>query len=390
MEQNKVKVLFISHVGHLGGAETVFLRFLAKVKSFTPFVLLPNGDLLEGLEQYGISVYRSRYLSKLNKEQNRFWVIRFCFQFIASLFEIFKEIIQLKPDIVQSNNVYTTVYCIIPCLLSRTPLIWHMHDFVSGGKELRRLIQVISLFAKKTIAVSNAVKKDLTEAGVPNDRIVTIYNSISTDDLKKESSSLHSSIQGFKTKFDILAGIAGTLEERKGILECIQALSLVNKAGNKRIGLIIIGEASDPSQKRYEANLKKEIEKHGLKEQVLFLGRIKEIRTFFQTIDVFIHYPKNPDPLPTVILEAIALNCPVVVSDNGGNPEIIQNGRWGKPVKANDPEELAATLLNHTFSPLDSEERGEFLRFFSHQQKELLHFKLYSDVVLKLSNEKYS
>jgi len=244
-----------------------------------------------------------------------------------------------------------------------------------------RVVRLNNLFAKNIIAVSEAVKMDLANIGINKDRIVTIYNSISADYLIKESPRLCTMIQDFKKNFDTTIGIAGTIEARKGLLECIQALSIVKEKKLKRVGLIVAGEAKEPSQKAYYTKLIETISKTKLNDHVLFLGQIKEVKTFFQEIDIFIHFPASPDPLPTVVLEAIVLDCAVIVSENGGNPEIVQYGRWGNTVPAKDVEQLANTILNPTLLSLSKEEYRYFTDYFSHQKKELAHVNLYDNIV---------
>ncbi|MCP4754590.1 MAG: glycosyltransferase family 4 protein [Proteobacteria bacterium] len=383
MRQKKPKILFVSHTSDLGGAENVLLSFLNEVSEFEPVVFLPQGDLSLGLKQNNIETIESRFLGKLHKESNHFWVFKFLLRFIGTLFELVCAIRETKPDGVQSNNFYTVVYCILPSVLSRTPLIWHMHDFVEENWKHQVLSKIFDRFVCKIVAVSEAVRQDLLKTGISENKLTVVYNSISRKQLDYAGSTVKREISDFRSKFDLIVGMLGTIEERKGVLECVQAAEILVRTGRLDMGLVIAGKAKDPSHRRYMDSLIDVIRQNRLENKVLFLGHIREIESFFQEIDVFVHYPKQPDPLPTVILEAIAAGCPVIVSNNGGNPECIQFGKWGVAVAANQPERLAEKIFDREAHSLSQKESQEFLEFFSHEKKECLHLAIYQKLTSK-------
>lgn len=375
--KSKKKVLFISHCSHLGGAEIVLLRFLEKIRLFESVVFLPEGELSRELRSIDIPVVKSSSLGRLNKSINRFWPIGFIIRWLRSQFELFHVIKSTQADIVQCNNFPTVIYCLLPARLTGKPLVWHMHDFVGKYWWQRALVFLYRPFVAHTVSVSDSVKKSLVNMGCAENKISTVYNSVSEDQIVSNNKELREKIRGFKKGHDLIVGVSGSIEERKGFLDVLQALETINKRADKKTGLIIAGKTNDIQQEDYHKSLIQYINEHSLEKNVLFLGHIKETGAFFSEIDLFIHYPKDPDPLPTVIIEALLLKCPVLVSDNGGNSEIVRNGQWGALVPANQPKALAEAIGNWKGISISDAEQEKIQAFFSHKKKESDHVSLY-------------
>jgi glycosyltransferase involved in cell wall biosynthesis len=66
-----------------------------------------------------------------------------------------------------------------------------------------------------------------------------------------------------------------------------------------------------------------------LQENINFIGFKEDIKKHLYESDFFIHCPKSPDPLPTVIFEAIESNLPIIYTNQGGAYEILDSGNNG-------------------------------------------------------------
>jgi glycosyltransferase involved in cell wall biosynthesis len=65
------------------------------------------------------------------------------------------------------------------------------------------------------------------------------------------------------------------------------------------------------------------------KDRVFYLGLVQEMDVFYRSIDVLILPSQLPDPLPTVILEAMQYGIPVVATAQGGALEMVQDNATG-------------------------------------------------------------
>ncbi len=380
MKGSKKRVLFVSHCSYLGGAEIVLLRFLENVTEFIPILFVSDGPLHNEAKKRGIRIFQSKFLQKLNKVENVLWPLRFLFQFFGSQFEIVSLIKKLKPDVVQSNSFYAMVYCVVPCLMVKLPLIWHMHDMARKKRTFRWLSWLFQFFSARIVAVSEAVKGDLIESGVNSHKVKTVYNSLSSEQASVIDVKLADILQRLKEDRRLIIGSLGTIEERKGIREVIECVDILVNGEKRNVHYVVAGEAKDISQKRYWKELNREIERKNLQRNVSFIGNIEAIKTFFENIDIFVHFTKYSDPLATVILEALLFQCQVVVSGNGGNPECVQFGRWGKIVPEGDIVRLAKEIPKRDYPRFTPAEYERFLNFFSHAGKEREHTVLYNEV----------
>jgi glycosyltransferase involved in cell wall biosynthesis len=90
----------------------------------------------------------------------------------------------------------------------------------------------------------------------------------------------------------------------------------------------------------------------GLDQQVIFTGRIphERVQDYYNQVDIFV-YPRLSMRLTDLVtplkpLEAMAQGRLVVASDVGGHKELIEHQRNGCLFKANDADDLAATVLD--------------------------------------------
>ena len=233
MKGPKKRVLFVSHCSYLGGAEIVLLRFLESVTKFIPILLVPDGPLHNEAKKKGIRIFQSKFLQKLNKVENVLWPLRFLFQFFCSQFEILSLIKKIKPDAVQSNSFYAMVYCAVPCLMVKLPLIWHMHDIAQKRWIFRRLSWLFQFFSAKIVAVSEAVKGDLIGSGVNSDKITTVYNSLSSEQASVIDTKLANMLQQLKEDSRLIIGSLGTIGEIKGIREIVECVDILVNEQNR-------------------------------------------------------------------------------------------------------------------------------------------------------------
>ena len=77
---------------------------------------------------------------------------------------------------------------------------------------------------------------------------------------------------------------------------------------------------------------------------------------FYPNIDILICSSTYHDPLPRVIYEAYKIGLPVIASDKGGNPEIVDHGKTGYSYPADDVPALAAILQCCLDMPADAYE----------------------------------
>jgi len=119
----------------------------------------------------------------------------------------------------------------------------------------------------------------------------------------------------------------------KGIEYLIKAFNLLNKETKVDIKLLIAGDG------RLKPFLEKIVFELGLDKKIQFLGWINDISDFLNKIDVFV-LPSFIEGTPRSILEAYYHYVPVIATNVGGIPEILQSGKTGFLVSPGNPAEL--------------------------------------------------
>lgn len=77
MSSGPIKVLFVSNIQRMSGAELVLLDFLDENRDIEAIVLAPSGELLDAAEHRGIRTYRSAGMRELQRENRILWPLDF-------------------------------------------------------------------------------------------------------------------------------------------------------------------------------------------------------------------------------------------------------------------------------------------------------------------------
>lgn len=223
-------------------------------------------------------------------------------------------------------------------------------DKVYGPKieRLKKRRQKILVNADKVIVVSHFIGRIAEKIGVDKNKIKVIYNSI--DFIKDDSINLDKVAQ-IKKQYAQGAKLivsACRLTPWKGIDGIIKSLpSIRQKVGN--INFLVLGDGPEMG------NLKNLADKLGIADNVYFLGIIKqnELINYFKAADLFI-LNTNYEGLSHTLLEAIKAGVPIITTNIGGNPEVIENNKNGLLINYNKPDELTAAsvkmLTNEQFA----------------------------------------
>lgn len=148
-----------------------------------------------------------------------------------------------------------------------------------------------------------------------------------------------------KKPFDdaaIIIGTVKTLSEKYGIEYLIRAFKIVSeKHSNLPLRLLIVGDGN------LEKKLKQIAKDLNIAEKTIFTGRIshEEVPTYQNMLDVSVSVSvSNSESFGVAIIEASACAKPVVVSNVGGLPEVVDDGVTGIIVPPRDPEATADAI----------------------------------------------
>jgi glycosyltransferase involved in cell wall biosynthesis len=188
----------------------------------------------------------------------------------------------------------------------------------------------LALLSKAVIAVSNSVKRELvTRYDVPSKKITVIPNGVDVDAFKPAA------------KRDKVILYVGRQTAHKGLPYLIQAFTeFVRANGDYR--LVLVGERLEGGIDLSLVKLSKEL---GISNRVSFTGRLpeREVRSLMGSATCLV-LPSLAESFGMAVLEAIASATPVVATNVGGIPDIVQHGLNGLLVQPADSHALAESI----------------------------------------------
>ena len=231
--------------------------------------------------------------------------------------------------------------------------------------------------ADKVIAVSNFMANIAKEIGVKEDKIKMIYNSVDFIDKLEVNQNEADDI---KFKYGSNAKIIITscrLTIWKGVDGIIKILpELIKKIGN--VNFLVLGDGPELE------NLKKLAEEYDISENVHFLGRVKHEETmkYFKAADLYI-LNSNYEGLSHALLDVMKCEVPIIATNAGGNPELIEDGKDGLLINYNNGEEL----LNASVKILTNEQLAKDLSMSAKGKVKIFNWDNTVDETVKLLRE---
>jgi glycosyltransferase involved in cell wall biosynthesis len=95
----------------------------------------------------------------------------------------------------------------------------------------------------------------------------------------------------------------------------------------------------------YREKLEEMIEEYEIQENLILLGKQNELKAYYEEADIFIH-PADLEGFGIVVPEAMSSGLPVILSNKGALPELVNNMEDGIIVDAYNPDEWADAIIN--------------------------------------------
>ena len=205
----------------------------------------------------------------------------------------------------------------------------NVYDAVKTWKQFL-LDWVLQILSTNIIAVSSAVSRSLVRHGIQESRISVIENAI---DLARYRDAPVSTIRDeLMIRDAFLYLFVGRLIHQKGVDILLKAF-----AETKNSALLIVGEGNEAE------SLQEIVRTLHIANRVHFLGVRTDIPSLMKTADCFV-LPSRWEGMPMVLLEALAVGMPIVVSDFASAREIVRDGQSGIIVPINDIQALSEAL----------------------------------------------
>jgi glycosyltransferase involved in cell wall biosynthesis len=241
--------------------------------------------------------------------------------------------------------------------------IWHGHDYKSNvlGLLLRRfwpmrLVTTVHGWVKQTrrtplyyridqlclpryeavICVSSDLYERCLACGVPAERCQLVENAIDTEEYSRQMGTDEAKRRLGLTPGRDLIGAVGRLSDEKAFDVLIRATDQLLKTGAE-VELVIVGEGD------CKARLQALISALGRQDRIHLLGYRADTKDLFTAMDIFA-LSSLREGLPNALLEAMAMEVPVVATRIAGIPQLIQDGKNGLLVDPSSAESMTEAL----------------------------------------------
>ncbi|WP_035723031.1 glycosyltransferase family 4 protein [Bradyrhizobium sp. ARR65] len=340
------RVLFVDHTGQIGGAELILLDVVEGRERSSAF-LFEQGPLSKALADKQLTLITSKWgqgLSQFRRDSSWLTALPLAGRLAAIVVEIARA--SRTHDIVYANSQKAFVLAAIANMLVRRPLIWHLHDIISpehfGAVQRRVQVALANARATKVIVPSQAAAAAFMAAGGRRDLVEIVPNGLALPPEPRSRSELRK-VLGLPA--GPLVGVFSRLAPWKGQHVLIEALATL-----PNVGCIVVGDALFGEQ-AYAAELKQMVLERGLADRVRFLGHRRDVPTLMKSVDAMVHPSIDPEPFGRTLVEAMLAGVPVIATDAGAAPDILDGGRAGTLVPPNDSQALAKAIASVLAQP---------------------------------------
>lgn len=259
--------------------------------------------------------------------------------YVLSILKLIFLLFKVKPNLVYFqisliNIAFIRDFLFVVIIkLSKTPILFHLR-----GKGIK--------YASK-----NPFIKSLYKFIFRNEDVIC-FSELVTDDIGTVFFGtpyiLNNGIEDYSMKYGIKKNVNSTLKilflsnliKAKGILDFIDALKILNKKKYKFIG-IIIGDQSNITFKEINQLIKK----NDLENRLFLYGPKYDDEKFklIRDSDIFV-FPTHNEGFGNVVLEAMQFGLPIIATNEGSLPIIIEDNKNGFLIDKRAPEQIVEKL----------------------------------------------
>lgn len=269
--------------------------------------------------------------------------------FIKTLYDVLKEV---KVDIIQTHNWGTLIEGRLAGALAGSKRFIHSERGTLNTNFLNMVIQhLVWRNMSKVLCVSEAHKNEIIQSlRFPGSKIFPIRNGVDSEKFKPDFHARENFRQEMGLQSNHLCiGTVGYLRPVKNQILLIRACRAICKK-YPLVRVCLIGDGPEKEK------LKTTCLELGIARQVLFCGARHDIPSVLNGFDVFV-LPSLNEGMPNSVLEAMATGLPVLASNVGGTPEVVEDQQTGM-LFPSDHEKILEKQLEALV--LDSEKRKTF------------------------------
>ncbi len=252
-----------------------------------------------------------------------------------------------QPQIVDAQD-YKAVF-FASRLKSRLPIPMATFHGWSGQHWRERLVyypaeRILARRFPLAVAVSSPIRETLVRWGCQPERVRVLLNGIDPAEFRRSDAARRRTRDALGiAAADIVVGAVGRLEQEKRFDVLLEALArLLPRRHDLR--LVIVGDGS------LRPVLTEQMRRLGISDRCRLAGHRHDMADVYQAFDVFVQ-SSDREGSPTVVVEAMASEAPVVATAVGGTRELLRHEVDGLLVPRREPEAMAEAIEQTLRSP---------------------------------------
>jgi sugar transferase (PEP-CTERM/EpsH1 system associated) len=260
---------------------------------------------------------------------------------------LYRLLRDLKPDIVHTRNM-GTMDCLLVAFIAGVPIRihgehgWDIFDPDGKNPKYRFMRRFLQRFAQQIVTVSDDLRTWLINVvGVKASKVQHICNGVDTETFQpaqaKNNRSTDSVRIGSVTRFS-------AIKDPLNLVEAFIALRKGDAVCNASFDLAMIGDGE-----LHGAAVQK-LQDAGLEAEAWLPGSRDDIPDQLRDMDIFV-LGSLREGISNTVLEAMSSGLPVIASNTGGNPELIEDGKTGALVTPGDRQALADAIAAYVADP---------------------------------------
>jgi sugar transferase (PEP-CTERM/EpsH1 system associated) len=273
----------------------------------------------------------------------------------------------LRPDIAHTRNLATLEAQVTAALAGVQARVhgehgWDVGDPDGSSSRNRWLRRIVRPLVGQYIALSRHQVEYLRGAiGVRPERLMQIYNGVDiTRFAPRDADDTPPSPwpEGFAPPGAVVIGAVMRMQPVKAPQHLAQAfIALRDRLPEvfPDLRLVIVGDGM------LRDSVSRTLAEAGVAEQTWLPGNRDDVPDLMRAMDIFV-VPSLAEGICNTILEAMASGLPVIATDVGGNPDLVQPGITGTLVPASDPGALAGALAAYITDPDRRRREGQAAR----------------------------
>lgn len=334
---SKIKVLHITQATIGGTLEYLKLFFNHINKDeYEVYLACPSyGPMKKEIEDMGVKVYPLEMTREISLKDD-----------LNSFMEMKKLIKRVNPDIVHLHSSKAGVLGKIASYLNKIPCIYNAHGWsfsMNVSDKKKKVYSLIekytSLFCDKIVNISEYEHNLAKQYNIASDKkMITIHNGIDIEKYEKSNYSRTDTLEELGIQQEcFIVGMVARISEQKDPIKFIEIAKEVCSAIENAY-FVLVGDGELREQ------VEELIMKYDLKDRVKITGWVDDVNKYISVFDVGILTSKW-EGFGLVLTEYMAGKKPIIASNIGGIPELIEDNYNGILVDTNDISKFIKSII---------------------------------------------